>query len=68
MGALIPVLVAVILLAAAVLTLLALVVAGIHAAEHRKSLSAGPRTRREALARWVLGVPATTKRPVKPRR
>jgi hypothetical protein len=68
MTALVPAFVVALVLAAAALALLALVVSGIHAAERRKSLSAGPKTRREALARWVLGVPAATKRPANSRR
>lgn len=42
--------------AAALLVALAIVVAGIHAAERRKSLPHVPRSQAEAIARRVLGV------------
>lgn len=42
--------------AAALLAVLAMVVAGIHTAERRKSLPHVPRSQAEAIARRVLGV------------
>ena len=70
MSPLVPALIAALALAVttAALILLAVVVAGIHAAERRKSLCTAPRTRREALARRVLGVPTRTRRPANSRR
>jgi hypothetical protein len=51
--------------AIALLGLLAVVIAGIHAAERRQSLPHAPRSRSEAIARRVLGVHTAQARPAR---
>jgi hypothetical protein len=60
MNTLIPILIIVLALAAAVVAALAIVVAGIHGDERHLRLSGSPRTRASAFARRMLGVRATT--------
>ena len=58
MNAIVGIFALVLLLAVAALTVLVIVIAGIHAEERRMSLSDAPRTRSGALARRVLGAHA----------
>ncbi len=52
-------------LAITLLALLAVVIAGIHAAERHQNLPHVPRTRSEAIARRILAVPPAQARPAR---